>query len=159
MITLGDSYISGEAGRWNGNSNTMPGSRDGTDRAWDGHGNNYHPSKVYIGGSYANGCNRSDVSESRSSTIGVDVLLNIACSGATTPNIWSASAGGKPFQGEKPQADQLAELANKYDIKAVVLSIGGNDVGFGDIIAACVWSFTRGVLPAARRSRRRSTTR
>ena len=32
-VSMGDSYISGEAGRWNGNSITPVGDKDGTDRA------------------------------------------------------------------------------------------------------------------------------
>ena len=35
-VSLGDSYISGEAGRWNGNSINAAGDRDGTDRAFTG---------------------------------------------------------------------------------------------------------------------------
>ena len=141
VITLGDSYISGEAGRWYGNATHFFGDRLGTDRAYDAATGQYLPDKVYIGGSYANGCNRSDVSESASAGIKVDKHLNIACSGAETQNVLRAAAGGKSFKGEQPQDDQLAELARIYDIKAVVLSIGGNDLGFGDIIGACVQGF------------------
>ncbi|CAM5555798.1 hypothetical protein STANM309S_05070 [Streptomyces tanashiensis] len=36
VVAIGDSYISGEAGRWQGNSLTNSGSRNGTDRAWTG---------------------------------------------------------------------------------------------------------------------------
>lgn len=32
-VSLGDSYIAGEAGRWEGNARTNLGDRDGTDRA------------------------------------------------------------------------------------------------------------------------------
>ena len=33
VVSMGDSFISGEAGRWNGNSLNILGTRDGTDRA------------------------------------------------------------------------------------------------------------------------------
>jgi hypothetical protein len=33
IVSLGDSFISGEAGRWNGNSLNIFGTRNGTDRA------------------------------------------------------------------------------------------------------------------------------
>jgi hypothetical protein len=47
----GDSYISGEAGRWEGNSNAQFASRDGTDRAYTGGCCSYDTSRVYLGGS------------------------------------------------------------------------------------------------------------
>lgn len=62
VVTMGDSYISGEAGRWLGNSLTNSGSRNGTDRAWTGSA--YDPSRVY--GTTAGGCHRSDTAEVRS---------------------------------------------------------------------------------------------
>ena len=62
IVSLGDSFISGEAGRWQGNSLFAVGDRAGTDRAWTGTG--YDPTRIY-GASDANGCHRSDVSEIR----------------------------------------------------------------------------------------------
>ena len=60
VVTLGDSFISGEAGRWKGNSIVSTTDRAGTDRAWTGTG--YDPSRVY-GATAADGCHRSDVAE------------------------------------------------------------------------------------------------
>lgn len=93
VVSLGDSYISGEGGRWYGNadgSGNIPGDRYGTDRAWDGSASGctasgsgastslscYRPRKVYPqtymdrGLNYdpdnsEKGCDRSDVSEIR----------------------------------------------------------------------------------------------
>ncbi|MFE0460539.1 GDSL-type esterase/lipase family protein [Kitasatospora sp. NPDC058965] len=133
-VSLGDSYISGEAGRWQGNSDTASGSRDGTDRAWTGSG--YNPSAVY-GSTYASGCDRSDTAEVNSATGIAATSINLACSGATTANVFRAADGGQSFKGEAPQADQLAAVAANHTVKLVTLSIGGNDLGFADVIATC----------------------
>ncbi|CAM5256105.1 GDSL-type esterase/lipase family protein [Streptomyces narbonensis] len=133
VVAMGDSYISGEAGRWLGNSLTNSGSRTGTDRAWTGSG--YDPSRVY--GATAGGCHRSDVSEVKSAGAIASSLVNLACSGATTDNVIRASQGGQAYKGEAPQADQLAAVAASHDVELITLSIGGNDLGFADIIATC----------------------
>lgn len=133
VVTMGDSYISGEAGRWLGNSLTNSGSRNGTDRAWTGSA--YDPSRVY--GSTAGGCHRSDTAEVKSAGAIASSLVNLACSGATTDNVIRASQGGQAYKGEAPQADQLAAVAASHDVELIALSIGGNDLGFADIIATC----------------------
>jgi hypothetical protein len=134
-VSMGDSYISGEAGRWQGNSDTTGGSRDGTDRAWNGSG--YDPSLVY-GSTYASGCDRSDVAEVKSAPGISQAQINLACSGATTANVFRASNGGQVYKGEAPQADQLASVASQYDVKLITLSLGGNDLAFTDVITNCV---------------------
>ena len=139
---LGDSYISGEAGRWEGNSNTQFASRDGTDRAYTGGCCSYDTSRVYLGGSDDNGCHRSDLAEILSNAISVAEKVNLACSGATTANVIRASQGGQSHDGEAPQADQLVAVAQRDAVKLVVLSIGGNDLGFADIIQACATDWT-----------------
>ncbi len=133
-VSMGDSYISGEAGRWQGNSDTASGSRDGTDRAWTGSG--YNPATVY-GSSYAGGCDRSDTAEVRSATGIAQSQINLACSGATTANVFRSSKGGQAFKGEAPQVDQLAAVAARNNVRLITLSIGGNDLGFSDVITAC----------------------
>ncbi|MFE0734920.1 GDSL-type esterase/lipase family protein [Streptomyces sp. NPDC058855] len=137
VVAMGDSYISGEAGRWQGNSLTDTGSRNGTDRAWTGSG--YDPSRVY--GTTAGGCHRSDSSEVNSAGPIASALVNLACSGATTANVFRASRGGQPYKGEAPQADQLAAVAASHDVKLIALSIGGNDLGFADIISTCATDY------------------
>ncbi|WP_395293202.1 GDSL-type esterase/lipase family protein [Kitasatospora hibisci] len=134
-VTLGDSYISGEAGRWKGNSVVTSGSRAGTDRSWTGSG--YDPARIY-GSTYASGCDRSDVAEVRSAPTVAQTQINLACSGAVAANVYRAANGGQSFKGEAPQADQLAAVAAQYDVKVVTLSIGGNDLGFSDVIETCV---------------------
>ncbi|MFD0350310.1 hypothetical protein ACFQ0M_38400 [Kitasatospora aburaviensis] len=134
-VTLGDSYISGEAGRWKGNSVATGGNRAGTDRSWTGSG--YDPSRIY-GSTYASGCDRSDVAEVRSAPTVAQTQINLACSGAVAANVYRAANGGQSFKGEAPQADQLAAVAAQYNVKLITLSIGGNDLGFSDVIETCV---------------------
>src|SRR3954471_7497234 len=138
-VSLGDSYISGEAGRWQGNSIDPLADRDGTDRAFTGTG--YDLSRVYLPPSDTDGCHRSDVAEIRSAPLPVDERINIACSGAVTRNIFRASSGGQGQNGELPEADQLATIARQVKVKLVVLSIGGNDLGFSSIVSACLQAY------------------
>ena len=138
-VSLGDSYISGEAGRWQGNSIDPLGSRDGTDLAFTGTG--YDLSRVYVPPSDTDGCHRSYTAEIRSATLPVNEKINIACSGAVTQNIFRASSGGVGQNGELPQADQLATIARTAKVKLVVLSIGGNDLGFSSIVSACLQAY------------------
>jgi hypothetical protein len=146
IVSMGDSFISGEAGRWQGNSLNLLGTRDGTDRAASctlGIFCSYDAHRVY-GSSYDNGCHRSDVAEIKSAAISVNEKINIACSGAKTANIWRASQGGRTFKGEAPQADQLATLAAQKNVKLVVLTISANDLGFSDHVINCTIAWTLG---------------
>ena len=61
IVSLGDSFISGEAGRWRGNS-TVSADRPRGDRPRAGRAPATTPSRIY-GGTDANGCHRSDVAE------------------------------------------------------------------------------------------------
>ena len=133
VVSLGDSYISGEAGRWYGNSLTNSGSRNGTDRAFLN--GTYDKNRVYLEGTASDGCHRSDVADVR--WAGAPLMINLACSGAVTANIHRASNGGVSQNGRPPQADQLATVASQHQVAAVVLSVGGNDLGFRDIILQC----------------------
>ncbi|MGY4388638.1 hypothetical protein ACVWXB_001937 [Streptomyces sp. TE12347] len=138
VVSMGDSYISGEAGRWKGNSLTNSGSRNGTDRGWVS-GSTYDPARVY--GTTAGGCHRSDSAEVRSAGAIADVAVNLACSGAVSDNVFRSSNGGVSYKGEAPQADQLAAVAASHNVKVIALSIGGNDLGFADIITDCALDF------------------
>ena len=76
--------------------------------------------------------------------------VNLACSGAKTgtfsedgkykPGIDFDSGKGGASQG---QAALLEEFAKTHDVKAVLLSIGGNDLGFGPIIAQAVEAYVK----------------
>ena len=145
---MGDSYISGEAGRWLGNSANVAGSRDGTDRACVftlGVCTSYDESRVYVGGTAANGCHRSDVAEVHSARLPVMRRINIACSGAVTANLLRSSSGGTTGHSESPQADQLIPSARSHRIRMIGVSVGGNDLGFASIVTACFQAYlTRG---------------
>jgi len=146
-VSMGDSFISGEGGRWFGNSQDPFGDRDGTDRAAFGCGGlgcEHDPERVY-GGTDANGCHRSDVAPIASALgegLAVDQAFNLACSGAETEHLWRADRGGQSFKGEAPQADQLAAVARRADVELVVLTAIANDLGFKDHVVGCVeaWS-------------------
>jgi len=138
VVSLGDSFISGEAGRWKGNSTISTTDRAGTDRAWTGTG--YDASRVY-GDTDASGCHRSDVAEVLSTVVFFAGKINLACSGAVTANIFRSSNGGQGEKGEPTQAAKLRYVAAITRVKVVVLSIGGNDLGFADIIQACAQAY------------------
>ena len=146
IVSLGDSFISGEAGRWNGNSLNILGTRDGTDRAarctWIFC--SYDAARVY-GSTASNGCHRSDVATIKSAGVSVSEKINLACSGARSVNIWRASQGGQTFKGEAPQADQLLTVAQQKNVKLVVLTILANDVGFADHVINCTASWILGL--------------
>lgn len=134
VVSMGDSFISGEAGRWAGNTATMsPSVHDalGPDAYWD---NPTHTAERTVG------CHRSESAEVH---IGHGVpSINIACSGATT-----STAGGKPgidfydSAGLQGQALILQQFASNHDVDMIVVSIGGNDFGFSSIITSCVIDF------------------
>ncbi|MFF1784887.1 glycosyl hydrolase family 18 protein [Kitasatospora sp. NPDC058243] len=151
IVSMGDSYISGEGGRWAGNANTAETEKGdvwGTDRR--SRCPDDKQDCVYDATSYANGgnkCDRSDVAPIKGTEfedIPAERRFNIACSGATTKDILSDSRNG-----EKPQIQQLADLARTNDIRMVVVSIGGNDLDFSGIMTACGIAFFNPSLQAS----------
>jgi lysophospholipase L1-like esterase len=145
IVALGDSFISGEGGRWLGNGSEPFGTRSGTDRAAYGCGAlgcEYDPARVY-GASEANDCHRSDVAPIESAPIAVDETVNLACSGAKARDLWAGDEGGTSHFGEPPEADQLAMVARRDDVRMVVVTVGANDVGFGELVAECALDWAR----------------
>jgi lysophospholipase L1-like esterase len=145
IVSMGDSFISGEGGRWLGNGSEPFGTRSGTDRAAYGcgaFGCEYDPARVY-GPSEANDCHRSDVAPIESAPIAVDTKVNLACSGARARDLWPGDEGGTPHFEEPPQADQLAVVARRDDVRMVVVTVGANDVGFGGLVAECAVEWAR----------------
>lgn len=159
IVSMGDSFISGEGGRWMGNGSDAFGTRSGTDRAafacdpWNGCG--YDPHRVY-GGSEDNGCHRSDVAPIVSAPIAAGATVNLACSGAQARNIWRATAGGQRLRDEAPQADQLAAVARRDAVRLVVLTVGANDAGFGGLVIECALDWARSSPRDPRHCRRRA---
>jgi lysophospholipase L1-like esterase len=145
IVSMGDSFISGEGGRWLGNGSEPFGTRSGTDRAAHGcgaFGCEYDPARVY-GPSEANDCHRSDVAPILSAPIDVDEKVNLACSGAKARDLWPGDEGGTAHFGEPPEADQLAAVARRDDVRLIVVTVGANDVGFGELVAECAVDWAR----------------
>lgn len=145
IVALGDSFISGEGGRWLGNGSEPLGTRSGTDRAATGCGVlgcEYDPERIY-GSSESDDCHRSDVAPIESAPIAVDLKVNLACSGAKARDLWPAAEGGTSHFGEPPEADQLAVVASRDAVRMVVVTVGANDVGFGELVAECALEWAR----------------
>jgi lysophospholipase L1-like esterase len=145
IVSMGDSFISGEGGRWLGNGSEPLGTRSGTDRAaYDcgALGCEYDAARVY-GSTEANGCHRSDVAPIVSAPIDVDEKVNLACSGAKARDLRPADEGGTAHFEESPEADQLAVVARRDDVRMVVVTVGANDVGFGELVAECAVDWAR----------------
>jgi hypothetical protein len=142
VVSLGDSAISGEAGRWAGNTNNGSGLVDagGPDAYFD----NANRTAEQIPG-----CHRS---ESAAIHIGGGVnSLNLACSGARTTTSGGNGSDFKPgidfysdANGRKGQALMLQEFAATHNVRMVSLLIGANDYGFADILQTCFlnWFFS-----------------
>ena len=137
VVSLGDSAISGEAGRWAGNTNQDSSEIDalGSTAYYDNAANNAeqipgcHRSKsaeVYIGGG-VNG-------------------RNLACSGAhTNTQNYDPDSDFKPGldfyndgAGHLGQALMLQQFAASHNVKTVTMLIGANNYHFADIVQTCV---------------------
>ncbi len=133
VVTVGDSAISGEAGRWAGNTNQSSSKVDagGADAYFD----NATRTAEQIPG-----CHRSEAAEAH--IFGGANSLNLACSGART-----YTQAGNPFKpgldfyngaGGKGQALMLQEFAATHNVEVVTVLIGANNFGFADIVQQCV---------------------
>ena len=134
VVSVGDSYISGEGGRWAGNTN---GSSNNTDAL----GSTAYYDNASNTGEVINRCHRSKAAEI---IIGGGVnSKNLACSGAKVATDASGSDfkpgldfyNGSAGQG---QALMLQNFAASNNVKMVNLSIGGNDFNFASIVQTCV---------------------
>jgi len=146
IVSLGDSFISGEGGRWMGNGSDPFGTRSGTDRAavgCDGWGRCVYEPELVYGASEGDRCHRSYVAPIESAPVAVDRRVNLACSGARAENVVPAALGGRPHFGEPPQADALSGLAVDADVRMVVVTVGANDAGFGRLVAGCALDWVR----------------
>lgn len=139
VVSVGDSYISGEAGRWAGSSDT-------TTTAADAGG----PTAYFDNASHtAETINRCHRSASAEIYIGDGVNgLNLACSGAKTATYHDSMGNFKPGldfydngSGQLGQAKLLQQFATTHNVKLVAASIGGNDFNFGSIVTQCVTDF------------------
>jgi hypothetical protein len=132
VVTVGDSAISGESGRWAGNSNVSP-------TYIDTGANAYFDNATGTGEAIA-GCHRSKAAEAH---IGGGVMsLNLACSGART-----YTQTGNPYKPgldwyddgtRRSQVVELQNFARTHNVEAVTVLIGANNYGFADIVQQCV---------------------
>jgi hypothetical protein len=165
IVSLGDSFISGEGGRWAGNTESSRNTSLIEAGAYIGTPPNFPPGEAIPL------CHRSTSAEI---FIGGDVgAENLACSGAKTysfdeksktPGVSVEFKPGLDFEsrakGEKlahsgkggvgkacplvkceGQALMLEKLAETENVRMVSVSIGGNDFNFGPIIQECVEDF------------------
>jgi hypothetical protein len=138
VVAVGDSAISGEAGRWAGNTNGDPSRTDalGPTAYYDNASNTAETIP---------GCHRSKSAEV---LIGGGVTgVNLACSGARTYTHTGDDGAFKPgldFYNSGGQVGQALALENYAKthpdnrIKAVVALIGSNNYGFATIVQDCV---------------------
>ncbi len=135
--SVGDSYISGEAGRWAGSTNESSSRVDALgSTAYDDNaaGNaeviaHCHRSKsaeVYVGGGVSG--------------------ENLACSGAKTYSFsegekWKPGLDFYNSGGKEGQALMLQNFAKTHNVKLVAVSIGGNNFNFASIVQTCVEDF------------------
>ncbi len=80
--------------------------------------------------------------------------VDVSCSGATIFNGILGPFVGHPVNGKSQlpldsQLDQIKEQIDKInpDKIILVLSVGGNDIGFSAIVAACSFQFLEGINP------------
>lgn len=138
VVSVGDSYISGEAGRWAGNSN------DG-ESGIDALGPTAYYDNATDSAELINRCHRSKSAEIYLGN-GVNGE-NLACSGAETSTYFD-SGNFKPgldfysdTSGNEGQALMLQQFAATHNVKMVAVSIGGNNFNFGSIVQDCVEDF------------------
>lgn len=128
FVVLGDSYASGE-----GNPRNVQAWIDDPDR----------PFSPYYD---ENACNRSTRSGPAQAALALEkssnktsvTLIDVACSGAT---VNSGILGPQRSAGQATsQIEQVQRLIGNREVDIVVLSIGGNDIGFTSILSTCALS-------------------
>jgi hypothetical protein len=140
IVALGDSYVSGEGARWAANTSGRPGPVD----ALGPHA--YRPR----GSTSPTGCDRARTTVVTGVSDGLRGA-NLACSGATTSSRWDGGGftpGLDTYSDGKGHVGQLTALrrfATHHRVAAVVVSIGGNDFGFGSLIGRCTAAFVETV--------------
>ncbi len=138
LVSMGDSYIAGTAGRWRGNSNgftNVPQNLEAFRRsdtganAYDNYGREFPGEECF---------------RSRSAAIhlgGNWTSVNIACSNARTNTRVDEDGKFKPGLDTGGQLDLLADIAATDPVRMVAVSIGANDFRFGPTVKNCVTGF------------------
>jgi hypothetical protein len=138
LVSVGDSYVSGEAGRWAGNSNASTSTADALGPAA------YLDDPAGTGETIAR-CHRGKAAEV---FIGAGTSsLNLACAGASTRTGTDASGNFKPgldfadTAAGPGQAAALRSFAGSHNVRMVLVSVGGNDFNFASVVQRCVADF------------------
>ena len=139
-MTVGDSYVSGEGARWAGNTTRRAGPVDALGpSAYD----------TLPGQKSQPGCHRARQSVATLRLPGYRGR-NLACSGATSRSRGGGNDDGRFTPGldfyrnrggDRGQAATLRRFARGHDVSHVVVSIGGNDFGFGPVVSSCALRF------------------
>ena len=136
-VSVGDSYISGEAGRWAGSTNESS--------SWiDALGSTAYDDNAAGNAELVAHCHRSKSAEVY---IGGGVSgENLACSGAKTYSFsegekWKPGLDFYNSGGKEGQALMLQNFAKTHNVKLVAVSIGGNNFNFASIVQTCVEDF------------------
>ncbi len=154
LVAMGDSYMSGEGGRRASNGWKVGMSEETPDRKMGDYGNITVGDfgvydKAQDSGPRDDWCHRTT---SAPGYIGGGwTIINLACSGAlTTSDVLTLSDGKtkawkpgidygvNPANGDRAQAKMLEQIAGKSNVERVLLSIGGNNLQFSDLIKWCV---------------------
>jgi hypothetical protein len=142
VVSLGDSFISGEAGRWAGNT-------DESSSKTDALGSTAYYDNATDTAELIKGCHRSKSAEVY---IGGGVNgENLACSGAkttsfTTEGLFKPGIDFYNSGGNEGQALMLQHFAADHNVKLVALSIGGNNFNFASIVQTCVEDFLESTI-------------
>jgi hypothetical protein len=142
VVSLGDSFISGEAGRWAGNT-------DESSSKTDALGSTAYYDNSTDTAELIKGCHRSKSAEVY---IGGGVNgENLACSGAkttsfTTEGLFKPGIDFYNSGGNEGQALMLQHFAASHNVKLVALSIGGNNFNFASIVTTCVEDFLESTI-------------
>lgn len=137
VVSLGDSIISGEAGRWAGNQTGSTSNVDVLGAA------------AYLDAGGAETIDRCHRSQSAAVHIASANSANLACSGAKTSTYVDANGNFKPgidfFNegGRVGQALLLEQFASEHNVRLVTLSIGANDFSYEAIVTQCVTDYLK----------------
>lgn len=123
MVVMGDSYASGEGNPRNVNA-WINNRSSSFDPYWDEDQCNRS-----VHGAPAQAALKLERASNKTSV----TLLDVSCSGATVQK----GILGPQFRGMNSQIESVNELLGGRKIDVVLMSVGGNDVGFGSILTSC----------------------
>ena len=123
VVVMGDSFASGEGNPRNVNA-WINNRSSSFDPYWDEDQCNRS-----VHGAPAQAALKLEQTSNKSSV----TLVDVSCSGATVQK----GILGSQFRGINSQIESVSELIGDREIDAVLLTVGGNDIGFGSILTSC----------------------